>query len=80
MTYTPTYTDTIVNELFTQSGEQESSDNVEAWKSAISSAIAIGADQVSHGSPFFGAEKLVTQSEEQLGRYVVSVSATSLTD
>ncbi|PTW47339.1 hypothetical protein C8J25_10354 [Sphingomonas faeni] len=76
----PTYTVTIVNEHFTQSGEQESSDNIEAWKSAISSAIAIGADQVSHGSPFFGAEVIVTQGKQQLGRYVVSVGATSLKD
>lgn len=76
----PTYTITIVNEHFTQSGEQESPDIIEAWKSAISSAISIGADQVSHGSPFFGAEVTVTHGKEQLGRYMVSVGATSLKD
>jgi hypothetical protein len=76
----PSYTVTIVNEHFSQSGEQESRDNIEAWKSAISSAITIAADQVSHGNPFFGAEVTVTQGKEQLGRYLVSVGATPLKD
>lgn len=76
----PNYTVTIVNEHFSQSGEQESRDNVEAWKSAISSAITIAADQVSHGNPFFGAEVTVAQGKEQIGRYLVSVGATPLKD
>lgn len=76
----PSYTVTIVNEHFTQTGEQEARDNIEAWKSAISSAITIAADQVSHGSPFFGAEVTVTQGKEQIGRYLVSVGATPLKD
>lgn len=76
----PSYTVTIVNEHFSQTGEQESPDNIAAWKSAISSAITIAADQVSHGSPFFGAEVTVTQGKEQIGRYLVSVGATPLKD
>lgn len=76
----PSYTVTIVNEHFSQSGKQESSDNVEAWKSAIASAITIAADQVSHGSPFFGAEVTIAQGKQQIGRYLVSVGATPLKD
>jgi hypothetical protein len=76
----PSYTVTIVNEHFSQSGEHEARDNIEAWKSAISSAITIAADQVSHGNPFFGAEVTVSQGKEQLGRYLVSVGATPLKD
>jgi hypothetical protein len=76
----PSYTVTIVNEHFTQTGEHKARDNIEAWKSAISSAITIAADQVSHGSPVFGAEVTVARGEEQIGRYVVSVSATPLKD
>ena len=76
----PTYTVTIVNEHFSQTGEQESRDNIEAWKSAISSAIAIAADQVSNGNPFFAAEVTVTQGEERVGRYLVAVGATPLKD
>jgi len=76
----PSYTVTIVNEHFNQTGQQEASDNIAAWKSAIASAIEIAADQVSHGSPFFGAEVTVAQGKEQIGRYLVSVGATPLKD
>ncbi len=73
----PTYSVTIVNGHFSQTGER---DNIEAWKAAISSAIAIDADQVSNGNPFFAAEVTVTQGKEQIGRYLVSVGATPLKD
>jgi hypothetical protein len=53
---------------------------IEAWKKAIASTIAIAADQVSHGSPFFGAEVALHENDEQIGRYVVSVGATPLKD
>lgn len=76
----PNYTVTIVNEHFSQSGEQKARDNVEAWKSAISSAITIAADQVSHGNPFFGAEVTVSLDGAQIGRYLVCVGATPLKD
>ena len=74
----PTYRVTIINEHFAQSGEQEAADNIDAWKKAIGSAIEIAADQVSHGNPFFGAEVLLENGDEQIGRYVVSVGATAL--
>ena len=74
------YTVTIVNEHFSQSGDEEAADDVAAWKTAISSAISIAADQVSHGSPFFGAEVTVTSGKKQVGRYLVSVGATPLKD
>jgi hypothetical protein len=76
----PKYRITIVNEHFSQDGEQDAADNIEAWKSAISSAITIAADQVSHGNPFFGAEVTLAQGNKQIGRYVVSVGATPLKD
>jgi hypothetical protein len=76
----PNYTVTIVNEHFSQTGEQESPDNSEVWKAAISSAITIAADQVSHGNPFFGAEVTVALGKEQIGRYLVSAGATPLKD
>lgn len=76
----PTYSVTIVNGHFSQTGEQVSRDNIEAWKAAISSATAIDADQVSNGNPLFAAEVTVTQGKEQIGRYLVSVGATPLKD
>jgi hypothetical protein len=57
----PIFSVTIVNEHFSQSGEQEAKDNVEAWTKAIASTITIAADQVSHGNPFFGAEVTIAQ-------------------
>lgn len=74
----PTYNVTIVNEHFSQEGEQEAPDNIAIWKKAIFSAISIAADQVSHGNPFFGAEVTVVRGQEQIGRYLVSVGATPL--
>lgn len=74
----PTYRLSIVNEHFSQSAEQEARDVVEAWQKAIGSAIAIAADQVSHGNPFFGAEVTLEEGNKQIGRYVVAVGATPL--
>lgn len=76
----PAFSITIVNEHFSQSGEQEAADNIDIWKRAIASAIAIAADQVSHGNPYFGAEVIVADGSEQIGRYLVSVGATPLKD
>jgi hypothetical protein len=70
----------IVNEHFSASEEQESTDVVKAWQVAIRSAITIAADQVSHGNPFFGAEVTLEQGNKRLGRYVVSVAAAPLKD
>lgn len=75
-----TYNTEIINEHFSQSGELEARDNVSAWKKAIASAIAIAADQVSHGNPFFGAEVILKEGNTLIGRYVVSVGATPLKD
>jgi hypothetical protein len=74
------YRVSIVNEHFSASEEQESPDVVQAWQSAIGSAIAIAADQVSHGNPFFGAEVTLEEGNKRIGRYVVSVGATPLKD
>jgi hypothetical protein len=75
-----TYSVSIVNEHFSQSAEQEAPDPARAWQQAIGAAIAIAADQVSHGNPFFGAEVTLAEGNKQIGRYVVSVGATPLKD
>ena len=76
----PTYRLTIVNEHFSSSSEQESSDVVKAWQKAIGSAVTIAADQVSHGNHFFGAEVTLDEGNKRIGRYLVSVGATPLKD
>jgi hypothetical protein len=68
----------IVNEHFDQSAEMEAPDVIQAWQKAISSAVTIAADTVSHGAPFFGAEVTLTEGNKQIGRYIVSVGATPL--
>lgn len=76
----PTYKLEIVNEHFAQSGELQASDVSGAWTKAIESGITIAADQVSHGKPFFGAELTLSEGNKRVGRYVLSVGATSLKD
>ena len=76
----PTYSVTIVNEHFAHSGDEEAADVTKAWQKALASAIAIAADQVSHGNPFFGAEVTLEEGNKRIGRYVVSVGATPLKD
>ena len=71
---------TIINEHFSQSAELKASDQVGAWKEAVASAIAIASDQVSHGSPFFGALVILAEGEKEIGRYVVSVGASPLSE
>ena len=75
-----TYRLTIVNEHFSQEGELEAPDMLEAWQKAITSTIAIAGDQVSHGNPFFGAEVTIEEGNKRIGRYIVSVGATPLKD
>lgn len=70
----------IINEHFSDTAELRATDVVRAWQEAIKTAITIAADQVSHGSPFFGAEVRLEDGEKLVGRYVVSVGATPLKD
>ena len=74
----PKYRITVVNEHFSSSEDHEAPDVVKAWQTAIGSAVAIAADQVSHGNPFFGAEVTLDEGNKRIGRYVVSVGATPL--
>ena len=76
----PTYRISVVNEHFSSSEDHEAPDTVKAWQTAIASAVAIAAEQVSHGNPFFGAEVTLEQGKKRIGRYVVSVGATPLKD
>ena len=75
-----TYRLSIINEHFSDTADLKATDVVKAWQEAIKSTIVIAADQVSHGSPFFGAEVRLEEGETLVGKYVVSVGATPLKD
>jgi len=75
-----TYRISVINEHFTSSNEHECGDVVTAWQQAIRGALAIAADQVSHGNPYFGAEIVLDEGKRRVGRYVVSVGASPLKD
>jgi hypothetical protein len=60
----PSYTIRMVNEHFSHTAEQQSADNMQAWKTAIASAVTIAADQVSYGNPFFSTEVTLELGEE----------------
>lgn len=75
-----TYKISVVNEHFSSSNEHQSKDVVSAWQQAIHGALAIAAEQVSHGNPFFGAEVTLHEGETRIGRYIISVGASPLKD
>jgi transcription elongation GreA/GreB family factor len=75
-----TYRLSIINEHFADTADLKATDVVRAWQEAIKTAIIIAADQISHGSPFFGAEVRLEEGKTLVGRYVVSVGATPLKD
>lgn len=62
------------------SNEYNFSDAVSAWHQAIRGALDIATDQVSHGSPYFGAEVRLEEGNKLIGRYVVSAGASPLKD
>lgn len=63
-----TYRISVINEHFTSSNEHECGDVVTAWQQAIRGALAIAADQVSHGNPYFGAEIVLDEGKRRVGR------------
>ena len=70
----------VTNEHFSSSNEYNCSDAVSAWHQAIRGALDIATDQVSHGSPYFGAEVRLEEGNKLIGRYVVSAGASPLKD
>jgi hypothetical protein len=74
----PKFTITVVNEEFSSSDTRDCMDFESARKLAVSSALAIGAEQVSAGKPFFGAEVSLHQGKTLISRFVVCSGASPL--
>lgn len=73
-----TYRISVINQTFRASDHHELPSFEAARTHGIKAALEIGTEEVMNGSPFFGAEILVEDGEELLGRFVVSIGATPL--
>lgn len=74
----PTYRITVINQTFTACDDHELPSFDVARVQGIKAALEIGSDEVAKGSPFFAAEIRVADGDETLGRFVVSIGASSI--
>ena len=68
----------MVDQTFRASSDHELSSFDDARNCGIRAALAIGIEEVSNGAPYFGAEVIVEDRNKMLGRFLVSVGASSL--
>ena len=76
----PIFRISVLNETFSASGEHELATADKAKTEGVKGALAIGADEVSRGNQFFGAEVKIEDGGELVGRFVVSVGASPIED
>jgi len=74
----PTYRISVVNAEFHASEEHQLESLDAARKEGIKAALAMGADEVNGGKPFFGAEVRVQDGGDTVSRAMVSVGASPL--
>lgn len=74
----PTYRITVINQTFRACDDHELASFDLARVQGIKAALEIGSDEVAKGNPFFAAEVLIADGDETLGRFVVSMGASSI--
>ena len=74
----PPFRISVVDDGRSASDEHELSTAEEARCEAIKAALQIGAEEVIDGKPFFGAEAIVEQDGQVVGRFVVSIGVSPL--
>ena len=74
----PTFRITVTNQTFRACDDHELPSFDAARVQGIKAALDIGSDEVANGNPFFAAEVLVADGNETLGRFVVSIGASSI--
>ena len=74
----PTFRITVINAEFCASEDRDLPSLEAARKQGIKAALAMGADEVHAGKPFFGAEVCVEADGETVSRSVVSIGASLL--
>ena len=73
-----TYRISVINQTFRATDQHELPSFEAARIYGFKAALAIGTEEVINGNPFFGAEILVEDGDELLGRFVVSIGASQL--
>ena len=74
----PTFRIIVINAEFSASEDRDLPSVEDARKQGIKAALAMGADEVHSGKPFFGAEVRVENDGETVSRSVVSIGASPL--
>jgi hypothetical protein len=74
----PLFRITVTNRTFTACDDHDLPSFDAARMQGIKAALDIGSDEVASGNPFFAAEVMVAEGDETLGRFVVSVGASSI--
>ena len=73
-----TFRISVVNSTFSAAGDHELSSVEAARKQGIRAALAMGADEVNAGKPFFGAEVRIEDDGKTVSRSLVSIGASPL--
>lgn len=74
----PTYRISVINHTFKAHNSHDAPTLDAAGKHGIKSALQIGAEEVSKGMPFFGAEVRIEEGDGTVSRFIVSVGASPL--
>jgi hypothetical protein len=69
---------TVANQSFRACGSHDLPSVEAARQEGIRSALGMGCDEVRRGKEFFGAEVTIDCDEEVVGRFIVSIGASSL--
>ena len=74
----PTFRVTVIDANFSACEDYDLPSIEEARRQGIKAALAMGADEVHAGKPFFGAEVRVEDAGQTVSRSVVSIGASQL--
>ncbi len=74
----PTFRITVINQTFTACDDHDLPSFDAARVKGIKAALDIGSEEVAGGNPFFAAEVIVAEKDEKLGRFLVSIGASSI--
>ena len=74
----PIYRIQLINKDFQVSNEIDQPDLEAALRAGLKGALAIGAEEICDGQPFFGAEVIIALDGDVLERRMIAVGASPL--